>query len=440
MLSAILASRTRIGNAAVDVFSFDARADYNPATMRLAALRREPDRRMTSSIEIQSAARPRLLVFADDWGRHPSSSQHLIRQLLPRYDVAWVDTIGMRTPTVNWPTVSRGVEKFAHWLSPRRNGSVDILPAHLTILRPTMWPWFTRRWDRAINQRFLLPQLGRWCRAQSEPATAITTLPITADLMGNLSVRRWIYYCVDDFSQWPGVDQRTMLAMERIVIDKADTILCASRQLQRRIADFGRESQLLTHGVDLEFWRTPKEAALPAELAAMESPLIAFWGLVDRRMDVEFLRRLSQRLDRGTILLVGPEAEPDPKLAQIPRVRRLPAQPFETLPAIGQAAAVLIMPYADLPVTQAMQPLKLLEYLATWRPVVVRRLPATAEWVDCLDAVSTPDEFAAAVLRRIEPGASPEQSAARERLSQESWAAKARQFEQWVMGSDSDSR
>ena len=34
------------------------------------------------------------LVFADDWGRHPSSCQHLIRQLLARYPVLWVNTIG----------------------------------------------------------------------------------------------------------------------------------------------------------------------------------------------------------------------------------------------------------------------------------------------------------------------------------------------------------
>ena len=34
------------------------------------------------------------------------------------------------------------------------------------------------------------------------------------------------------------------------------------------------------------------------------------------------------------------------------------------------------MPYADLPVTRAMQPLKLKEYLVTDRPVVVADLPA----------------------------------------------------------------
>ena len=37
-----------------------------------------------------------LLVFSDDWGRHPSSCQHLVRNLLDRYPVVSVNTIGTR--------------------------------------------------------------------------------------------------------------------------------------------------------------------------------------------------------------------------------------------------------------------------------------------------------------------------------------------------------
>ena len=59
------------------------------------------------------------------------------------------------------------------------------------------------------------------------------------------------------------------------------------------------------------------------------------------------------------------------------------------------------MPYADLPVTRAMQPLKLKEYLATGKPVVVRDLPATEPWADCLDVAETPEAFAAAVRRAV---------------------------------------
>ena len=65
-----------------------------------------------------------LLVFSDDWGRHPSSCQHLVRCLLPRYEVHWVNTIGTRKPSWNFATLSRGLEKLRHWT---RRGDVPRL-------------------------------------------------------------------------------------------------------------------------------------------------------------------------------------------------------------------------------------------------------------------------------------------------------------------------
>src|SRR5262249_48155141 len=138
-------------------------------------------------------------------------------------------------------------------------------------------------------------------------------------------------------------------------------------------------------------------------------------------------------LKKGTIVLVGPEADPDPALFQANRVVRLPALPFEQLPQLGHEADVLIMPYADLPVTRAIQPLKLKEYLATGQPTVVRDLPANHAWADCLDLARTPEEFSEAVRRRLETGLPEEQRQARARLGEESWPEKARAFERWAL-------
>ena len=44
-------------------------------------------------------AERRFVVFSDDWGRHPSSSQHLFTRIARRRRVVWVNTIGTRTPT-----------------------------------------------------------------------------------------------------------------------------------------------------------------------------------------------------------------------------------------------------------------------------------------------------------------------------------------------------
>jgi glycosyltransferase involved in cell wall biosynthesis len=372
-----------------------------------------------------------LLVFADDWGRHPSSCQHLVRLLLGRHPVYWVNTIGMRPPRFDLLTLRRGLGKVRQWF--RRTPASAHDPAGPRVLNPRMWPWFRSGFDRRLNRTLLLRQLAPVLAAMLEPPVAVTTLPITAGLMGLLPVRRWVYYCVDDFGQWPGLDHEPLQRMEAEVVARADVIMAVSENLQERISRMGRTSHLLTHGVDLDFWRNPAPGETISELAGLERPLVVFFGVIDRRMDLAFVQRLAENLDRGTILLVGPEEDSDPALLRIPRVVRLPSQPYGLLPGLAREASVLIMPYADLPVTRAMQPLKLKEYLATAKPVVARDLPATHAWADCLDQCASPAAFSAAVLARLRDGLPDGQQEARRRLGKETWDEKAKTFERLAL-------
>jgi glycosyltransferase involved in cell wall biosynthesis len=377
---------------------------------------------------------PPLLVFADDWGRHPSSCQHLIRHLLPRHEVHWINTIGTRPPRFNWDTVRRGWEKIRHWS--RRSGQGEALPTNLHVHNPRMWPWFRSTWDRRLNRRLLGRYLTALAEALPTPPVAITTLPLVADLVGLLPVRRWVYYCVDDFSEWPGLDGDTLRRMEEVLVRRADTLIAVSENLRDRLAGMGRASHLLTHGVDVDFWRRPQSGVTIPQLAQLERPLVVFWGVVDRRMDVAFVRRLDAEMTCGTLVFAGPESDPDPALGQCRRLVRLGSLPFEQLPALAHEAAVLIMPYADLPVTRAMQPLKLKEYLATGKPVVVRDLPATREWADCLDVADTAEMFARAVKLRLTTRLAETEEAARARLAGESWMEKADVLEREISGEE----
>jgi glycosyltransferase involved in cell wall biosynthesis len=141
------------------------------------------------------------------------------------------------------------------------------------------------------------------------------------------------------------------------------------------------------------------------------------------------VRRLAAELPSGSIVLAGPEADPDPALRATPRVVHLGTLPFEQLPRLAREASVLIMPYANLPVTQAMQPLKLKEYLATGKPVVVRDLPANRDWAACLDLADDSPSFCRQVILRLHTGVPEDQNTARRRLASESWRIKARLFE-----------
>jgi glycosyltransferase involved in cell wall biosynthesis len=383
-----------------------------------------------------AAANPPLLVFADDWGRHPSSCQHLIRHLLGRYDVYWVNTIGTRSPRLNIATLTRALEKVRHWLRPRAAGAETEQNPALHVVNPRMWPWFGSRFSRWVNRKLLVRQLNHLLRGLPTPPVAITTLPIVADLIGELPVRRWVYYCVDDFGQWPGLDQVPLRRMDDLVIASADVRIAVSETLQERIGSRGKTAHLLTHGVDLDFWTATDAPRTISALEGLERPLVVFWGVIDRRMDVSFIQRLASDLTAGTIVLAGPQADPDPALFTSGRVVSVGSLPFEQLPYLAREAGVLIMPYADLPVTRAIQPLKLKEYLATGRPVVVRGLPATRDWGDCLDLADTPELFSGAVQRRLAEGMPAAQVQARTRLSTETWDEKSRAFEQWALRKD----
>jgi len=245
--------------------------------------------------------------------------------------------------------------------------------------------------------------------------------------MGKLPVARWVYYCVDDFSQWPGLDQRTVRKLEDELIAKADRVIVVSDALKEHVGARGREAELLTHGVDLEFWAR-NEPAARANISR-----ILFWGLIDRRMDYEFVHRLSRDLTEAEIVLVGPQDNADPRLHTLPHITIRPGVSLQDLPGLAADAAVLIMPYSDLPVTRAMQPLKLKEYLATGKPVVVSDLPSVREWADCLDVANSPETFSAAVRMRLRTGLPETQRRARERLVSGSWKAKAERFRQLIL-------
>lgn len=372
------------------------------------------------------------LVFSDDWGRHPSSCQYLIEQLLDRIDVTWVNTIGMRPPRFDRVTLERVWGKIRGNLNsiPRTPKQSKHSPQP-RVITPWMWPWYGRRWDRALNRWLLRTQLNKLLSRGTRADIALTTIPIVADLIDQLPVNRWVYYCVDDFSLWPGLDQKTMGRLEQEVVLRVDRIVAASARLQGRLNSLGRQSALCTHGVDIQKWQstTVTPYSWPSNI---RRPLALFWGVIDRRLDTALIVDLCQRLPDLSLVLVGPRQQSDPVLEQLSNVHLVPAVKTDELAAMAQSADCLVMPYAITPLTLAMQPLKLKEYLATGRPTVVRQLPSTEPWSNACDVAETHQAFVESIRRCLKEGVSREQIVARRSLQSESWHQKAAFFYELV--------
>jgi glycosyltransferase involved in cell wall biosynthesis len=392
-----------------------------------------------------------LVVFADDWGRHPSSCQHLVRQLADRYPTLWVNTIGTRRPTRSKRDLGRVLGKLRSWAGLE---SVRVpTPANVVTVSPVMYPGFRTDLQRRLNTWQMAKAVQRYAnlpgwRGDDEPVfprlsrrrIAVTTLPITAGLVKHsrrLGIDQWMYYCVDNLAVWPGLDGHVMAAMEFELALDADKILCASEHLRQRLATMGRDdAATLTHGIDLDHWSHARAGAVdPQPVLGDVHPKFMFFGLIDPRLDMKWALSLGEsRL--GTLWLVGPSQPGAIWWQMTDHLRFTGAVAYDQLPGVAMRAKVLVMPYADVAVTRAMQPLKLLEYMATgWpdamRPVVVRDLPATRAWADCCDVVCTPQQFVEVCRERERSGLPESQRQARlRRLPGESWASKAQQFEE----------
>lgn len=368
-----------------------------------------------------------LVVFADDYGRHPSSCQHLIRRMLVDRDVLWVNTIGTRRPRFCRADASRALGRL--WRMWYRPAGSQFGPK---VIAPTMWPGFARTWQRQANRWLVGRAVSRAIkRCFDELPIVITTLPTTADLVGRIPARAWLYYCVDDFAAWPGLDGPTLKDMETDLLHRVDAVAAVSEPLAGRARNAGHEPVMITHGVDAKFWRSPAVGGEPEPIAAAiraaDAPRALFWGLVDERLDQPVVRALARRV--GSLWLVGPRQGQVQRMAGLSRVHMPGPVDYQHLPQLAEAADLLVMPYADLPVTRAMQPLKLLEYLATDKPVICSDLPALRCWADACD-VSGRHAFVDCAVRRADQGPSASQLHARHRrLVYESWEAKAAEME-----------
>ena len=372
-----------------------------------------------------------LTVFSDDWGRHPSSCQHLVRQLLDRHCVRWVNTIGTRRPSFDFYSLKRSLEKINAWLALRRDDDQGV-NANPAVLAPFMLPSFGSRLSRHINASLLTRSLSEK-RENADESVAVTTLPVTADIVGRLPVSRWVYYCVDDLSEWPGLDKTVLERMERELLDKVDAVITVSENLKERVRKLGRNSSLLTHGVDTQLWRQlPKQPS--KMLAQFQAPYIIFWGVVDQRLDLDCIERLSQSLKTGSLIFAGPDNNPDPRLRELNNVHLIGPVDYEELPRLATAASVLMMPYRDAPVTRAMQPLKLMEYLSTGKPVVCRDLPAVEMWREACHVYRTADEFVSNVQAGLCGAVPPTQTNCRQKLVHQGWANNALEFERVLLG------
>jgi glycosyltransferase involved in cell wall biosynthesis len=361
-----------------------------------------------------------LIVFGEDWGGLPSSTQHLVRHLAVDRRVLWVNSIGMRRPSLSGQDLRRLAQKAWDFIT-NLNSSGDNRPHNVQVLPPIVLPWPASQMARRANRAILGRQIRHaLARAGIQQPILWMSLPTAVVALDALDAKAVVYYCGDDFTALEGVDHAPVARMENELVERADLVLAASEVLAARFPP--AKTRLVPHGVDVDLFATP---APVADDMPIDAPVAGFYGSLSHWIDSELLERTAREQPDWRFVLIGPARSDAAKLRALPNLRLLGPRPYSMLPRYVQHWAVSMLPFRVNAQIHACNPLKLREYLAAGTPIVATDFPALDGYRDLIEVASNFTDFGTALKRAAMD--SGRNALRRARVSLEGWHVRAQQ-------------
>jgi glycosyltransferase involved in cell wall biosynthesis len=368
-----------------------------------------------------------MLCFSHDWNGDPLSKTHLMRLMARDNRVLWVNSIGYRSPTASKADLSRAFWKLAAAASPLREVEPNIFT-----LNPLAIPAYGNSSVRAFNRGFLRWQVKRAMR-QLRFKDVINWVfnPAASVIAGELDEETVIYYCVDEYTAFTGVDSKALSELERRLMRRSDLVIVSSDELYQSKAPFNPRTALVRHGVDYAHFRRALDAAtvVPEEIARLPRPVIGFFGLIADWVDVELMASVAERFSAGSLVAIGKATTDVSSLERLPNVHLLGRKTYGALPAYCKGFDVALMPFRINELTLSANPLKAREYLAAGLQVVSTAIPEVEAIGGCRigrDRESFLFEVERALL---DPGPRAERS---EAMRGESWEARLDEIREYV--------
>ena len=160
------------------------------------------------------------------------------------------------------------------------------------------------------------------------------------------------------------------------LVKKVNLVLYSAKSLKDRVKSLDpNNSMFLPNGVDLQHFQKPKDQK-PQEFQTISKPIVIYAGSIDFWFDFDLINHLSQNLPEISFVIIGPNEEYAQKFIPNDNLYLLGPIPYEKIPDYLASATLGIIPfnrnrYPEL--VNAINPLKLFEYLACNLPVISSR-------------------------------------------------------------------
>ena len=208
---------------------------------------------------------------------------------------------------------------------------------------------------------------------------------------------------------------------------KADLVFVASETLLDRKRALNPRTHVSPHGVDFDHFARAQDDRLPVptDTAGLPHPVVGFFGLIERWIDLDLIDYLAEQTARVDIRPDRTGGRPRGPVTAEAQHPFLGKRSYADLPAYGKQFDVAIIPYRLTHQVLHANPIKLREYLAMGKPIVSVSTPEIDKYADVVEIAHSREEFLAkldAVLAR--PPAPEEIRGRMDRVAGESWDAR----------------
>jgi glycosyltransferase involved in cell wall biosynthesis len=174
---------------------------------------------------------------------------------------------------------------------------------------------------------------------------------------------------------------------------KANLVINSSESLWKEALHYNRNSILARNGADLAHFK--RALSLPKE---GKKPVIGYVGALAYWVDFKLLLKIVETYPEYELHVIGPtgavERNPDfMSLKHMKNVKIFGRIPYDNLPFYLKEFDVGIVPFTPDELIEAVDPLKVYEYMAAGRPVVSTDLPELRRLENCIYIAKNTDEF-----------------------------------------------
>ncbi len=191
---------------------------------------------------------------------------------------------------------------------------------------------------------------------------------------------RVIYDCMDEWNNFPGIGRR-LLEKEKQLARDCDLLVVTSQKLFDKWSKDQYRIVLARNAADYDFYL---RHCIPNDLLeGIKHPVIGFYGAIAEWFDVDLMVEVARLRPDYTFVLIGGVFDVDVSgLRVMPNVMLLGQQPYESMPQYLCHFDACIIPFKLNEITEAIDPVKLYEYLSGGKAVVSVDLPELEQYRD----------------------------------------------------------